>query len=62
MNLSTNKYVVKLSEKAITYADEYKQLFIDQYMKGKKTWEIFESYGFDVSIIGKHTENMELLG
>ncbi|SDO45921.1 hypothetical protein SAMN04487897_114120, partial [Paenibacillus sp. yr247] len=53
MKLSTNKYVVKISEKAITYADEFKQLFIDQYMEGKTPWEIFESNGFDVNIIGK---------
>ncbi|MDQ0874167.1 hypothetical protein QFZ77_002826 [Paenibacillus sp. V4I3] len=26
-HLSTNKYVVKISEKSITYADEFKRLF-----------------------------------
>ncbi|WP_341865965.1 HTH domain-containing protein, partial [Paenibacillus ferrarius] len=51
-NLSTNKYVIHISDKAITYADEFKQLFIDQYMAGKTPREIFEANGFDVNIIG----------
>lgn len=28
MYLSMNKYVIRISEKAITYADEFKQLFV----------------------------------
>lgn len=52
--LSTNRYVIKISVKAITYADEFKQLFIEQYMAGKTPREIFESNGFDVNIIGNH--------
>jgi putative transposase len=51
-HLSTNKYVVKISEKSITYADEFKRLFIDLYMSGKTPREIFEAHGFDVSVIG----------
>ncbi|MFD0698746.1 IS3 family transposase [Paenibacillus sp. GCM10027628] len=53
MNLSTNKYVIRISDKAITYADEFKQVFIDQYLAGKPPREIFEDNGFDVNIIGK---------
>ena len=52
MNLSMNKYVIRISDKAITYADEFKQLFIDQYMAGKTPREIFEANGFDVNVIG----------
>lgn len=52
MKLSTNKNVVRISEKAITYADEFKQLFIDLYMSGKNPREIFEANGFDVSVVG----------
>lgn len=52
MNLSKIRYVIRISEKAITYADEFKQLFIDQYMAGKTPREIFEANGFDVNIIG----------
>ena len=50
--LSENKYVIKVSNKAITYADEFKQLFIDQYMLGKTPREIFEDNGFDVNVLG----------
>jgi putative transposase len=49
-NLSRNKYVIRISDKAITYADEFKQLFIDQYMTGKTPREIFEANGFDVNV------------
>jgi putative transposase len=51
-NLSKNRYVIKISEKAITYADEFKQLFIDEYMTSKTPREIFEANGFDVNVIG----------
>lgn len=50
--MSKNKYVMKVSDKAITYADEFKQIFIDQYMTGKTPREIFEAHGFDVTVIG----------
>ncbi|WP_246310043.1 IS3 family transposase [Paenibacillus alginolyticus] len=52
MSLSKNKYVIRISDKAITYADEFKQLFIDQYMAGRLPREIFEANGFDVNVIG----------
>lgn len=52
MNLSKNRFVIRISEKAITYADEFKQLFIDQYMTGKTPREIFEANGFDVNVVG----------
>ncbi len=44
--------MIRISDKAITYADEFKQLFIDQYMAGKLPREIFEANGFDVNVIG----------
>jgi putative transposase len=50
--LSRNMYVVRVSEKAITYADEFKQLFIDQYMLDKTPREIFEACGFEVDVLG----------
>nr|WP_136605570.1 HTH domain-containing protein [Paenibacillus dokdonensis] len=50
--LSKNRYVIRISEKSITYSDEFKRLFIDQYMMGKTPKEIFETHGFDVNIIG----------
>lgn len=51
-HLSNNKYVKKVSDKSITYSDEFKRLFIDEYMEGKTPREIFESRGFDVEILG----------
>ncbi|WP_308634734.1 IS3 family transposase [Paenibacillus silvisoli] len=50
--LSKNKYVTKISDKAITYSDEFKRLFIDQYIQGKTPREIFEAHGFNVDVLG----------
>ncbi|MBY9079160.1 HTH domain-containing protein, partial [Paenibacillus sp. CGMCC 1.18879] len=50
--LSKNKYITKISDKAVTYSDEFKRLFIDQYMEGKTPREIFIAQGFDVEILG----------
>jgi len=50
--LSENKYVKKISNKAITYTDEFKRIFIAQYNNGKFPREIFEECGFDVDILG----------
>ncbi|NMF07993.1 IS3 family transposase [Clostridium beijerinckii] len=50
--LSKNKYVKRVSEKGITYTDEFKRLFIAENEKGKFPREIFEECGFDINIIG----------
>lgn len=50
--LKQNPYVAKVSEKSITYSDEFKRLFIDEYLKGKTPRIIFEEAGFDISILG----------
>jgi len=50
--LSNNKYVLNVSEKAITYTNEFKIHFIAEYSKGKTSRVIFEEAGFDVDIIG----------
>lgn len=41
-----------MSDKAITYADKFKRLFIDRYLEGKTPRAIFEENGFDVTILG----------
>ena len=51
-NLKKNPYVKKVSEKSITYHDEFKQLFILQVDEGKTPRLIFEEAGFDVEMIG----------
>ncbi|MTK10794.1 MAG: IS3 family transposase [Clostridiaceae bacterium] len=50
--LSKNKYVKNVSEKAITYTDEFKSIFIAENEKGKFPREIFEELGFDINILG----------
>lgn len=50
--LSNNKYVLNVSEKAITYTNEFKIHFIAEYTKCKTPRVIFEEAGFDVEIIG----------
>ncbi len=51
--LSKNLYVEAVSEKGITYTDEFKRIFITENEKGKFPKQIFEDYGFDIDIIGK---------
>jgi putative transposase len=50
--LAINTYVKNVSDKAITYSYEFKQLFIDQNILGKTPREIFEASGFDVEALG----------
>lgn len=54
IRLSQNKYVLKVSEKAITYTNEFKIHFIGEYSKGKSSRLIFHEAGFDTDVIGKH--------
>lgn len=49
---SKNKYVLKVSDKAITYTNEFKIHFIVEYSKEKTSRVIFEEAGFDVYVIG----------
>lgn len=50
--LANNPNVLRVSEKSITYADEFKRLFIDQYLLGRTPREIFEANGFDMEMLG----------
>lgn len=50
--LSANPYVKSVSSKGITYAEEFKRLFIAENEKGKPPRQIFEECGFDTDIIG----------
>ncbi len=50
--LSKNPYIQSISSKSITYTEEFKQIFINEYEKGMFSREIFEKYGFDIEIIG----------
>jgi len=52
-HLVVNRYVLRVSDKAITYSDEFKRVFINQYLEGKTPLSIFEECGFDITILGK---------
>ena len=51
-NLRKNPYVKKVSEKAINYHEEFKNLLISQLEDGKTPRMIFEQAGFDIDVIG----------
>ncbi|MGE7875717.1 IS3 family transposase, partial [Bacillus paramycoides] len=50
--LSSNPYVKSVSEKGLTYTDEFKRIFIEGNEKGKLPRVIFEECGFDIDVIG----------
>ena len=50
--LSKNKYVVKVSNKAITYSFEFKKKFIEEYKLGKLPRLIFVEASFDIDVLG----------
>ena len=52
MLLLRNKNVIKVTDKSITYSDEFKVSSIQSYAKGKFPVEIFREAGFDLNIIG----------
>jgi putative transposase len=50
--LKKNPNVAKVSELAITYTDDFKRFFIEEYLNGKSPRMIFEASGFDIDVIG----------
>lgn len=50
--LSKNKYVKKVSNRAITYTDEFKRNFISENNNGKLPRQIFEEHDFNIEILG----------
>lgn len=50
--LKKNKNVLRVSEKSITYTDEFRLHFINEYMSGHLPREIFVASGFDIDIVG----------
>lgn len=50
--LLKNKNVLKVSPKSISYAPEFKEIFIEEYSKRKSPRTIFEENGFDIEILG----------
>ena len=50
--LAKNPNVLRVSDKAITYSEEFKNKFIVENSKGILPRKIFEENGFDIEIIG----------
>lgn len=51
--LKKNKYVKHVSEKAITYTEEFKEVFILEYQSGKLPSQILIELGFDIKMLGQ---------
>ncbi|WP_080875213.1 HTH domain-containing protein [Oceanobacillus timonensis] len=47
----------KVSNKAITYSEVFKQHFMDEQHRGKFPTQIFKEAGFDTKTLGKHRIN-----
>lgn len=58
--LMKHPYVKAVSEKAITYTDEFKALAIKEYEEGKFPRQIFEDAGFDIEIVGTERASSSL--
>ena len=52
--LKKNKYVKHVSEKAITYTEEFKEVFMLEYNSGKLPSQILTEMGFDCSVLGRN--------
>ena len=50
--LRKNKYVKHVSEKAITYTEEFKEVFMIEYNSGKIPSQILTEMGFDIKVLG----------
>ena len=50
--LKENHFVQSVSDKAITYTDEFKRHFIAENENGKRPRDIFEEAGLSVDLIG----------
>lgn len=50
--LRKNKYVKHVSEKAITYTEEFKEVFLLEYNSGKIPSQILTEMGFDIKVLG----------
>lgn len=51
--LRQNKYVKKVSEKSITYTEEFKEVFLLEYNTGKLPSQILIEMGFDYKVLGQ---------
>lgn len=52
IKLKNNPNVCQVSDLSITYTDDFKKKFIEEYLSGKIPRVIFEENGFDVDVLG----------
>ena len=55
--LRKNPYVKNVSNKAITYEEEFKELFLEDYQNGLTPSVIFQKYGFNTKDLGQDRIN-----
>jgi hypothetical protein len=55
--LLENPYIEKVSEKAITYTQEFKERFAEEYRSGKMPSQILIDMGIDPLILGKRRKD-----
>ena len=53
VKLRKNIYVKNVTEKSITYTDEFKLHFINEYNLGKQPKQIFKEADFDTYVLGE---------
>ena len=51
-SLLQNPYVADVSQTSISYAREFKQLFMEEYTAGRRPVQIFRDAGFDIEMLG----------
>ncbi|EJL8255458.1 hypothetical protein NM210_002219 [Staphylococcus pseudintermedius] len=56
-DLKSNKYVLNVSPKAITYTEEFREHFVEEYENGKTPSQIFKEAGFNTKILGRRMSN-----
>lgn len=56
-DLKLNKFVQNVTPKAITYKEEFREHFVEEYENGKLPSEIFREAGFNTKILGKRISN-----
>lgn len=50
--LETNPYINRISDKAITYSESFKELFMREYTNGKLPSQIFNQAGIPADVVG----------
>ena len=52
--LAANPYTSKVDFHCIWYTEEFMQLFLERYKNGDTSFEIFESCGYDIAVLGEN--------